>query len=51
MPSEDNKRIAKNTIYLYIRMAVIMIVKLYTARVLLQVLGIIATGTIPRLTM
>lgn len=38
--STSNKRIAKNTIFLYFRMAIIMIVKLYTSRVLLDVLGI-----------
>lgn len=37
---ENNKRIAKNTIYLYIRMFVIMAVSLYTSRVVLQVLGV-----------
>lgn len=36
----DNKTIAKNTIFLYIRMMVIMIVSLYTSRVILQILGI-----------
>lgn len=36
----NNKTIAKNTIFLYIRMMVIMIVSLYTSRVVLQVLGI-----------
>ena len=36
----DNKRIAKNTIFLYIRVMVTMIVSLYTSRVVLQVLGI-----------
>lgn len=35
----DNKRIAKNTIYLYIRTIVVLIVSLYTSRVVLQVLG------------
>lgn len=35
-----NKRIAKNTIALYIRMFVIMAVSLYTSRIILQVLGI-----------
>lgn len=40
MPFADNKRIAKNTLSLYIRMGVIMLVKLYTSRVLLNVLGI-----------
>lgn len=36
----DGKRIAKNTVFLYIRMMVIMIVTLYTSRVVLQILGI-----------
>lgn len=35
----DQKRIAKNTVMLYIRMIVIMIVTLYTTRVVLNVLG------------
>lgn len=38
--SEKNKRIAKNTVYLYIRMFLSMIVSFYTSRVVLQVLGI-----------
>ena len=38
--SSDNKRIAKNTIYLYFRMLLTMIVGLYTSRVILQILGI-----------
>lgn len=37
---DNNKRIAKNTIYLYIRMFVTMTVSLYTSRVVLQVLGV-----------
>lgn len=37
--SSDQKRIAKNTVMLYIRMIVIMIVSLYTTRVVLNVLG------------
>lgn len=37
--SGDQKRIAKNTVMLYIRMIVIMIVTLYTTRVVLNVLG------------
>lgn len=36
---DNNKRIAKNTAYLYIRMFVTMIVALYTSRVILRVLG------------
>lgn len=37
--SSNNKRIAKNSLYLYIRMFVIMAVSLYTTRVILKVLG------------
>lgn len=36
----DNKRIAKNTIFLYIRMLLIMGVSLYTSRVVLQIFGV-----------
>ena len=36
----NNKRIAKNTIALYIRMLVALIVNLYTSRVILDVLGV-----------
>lgn len=36
----DNKRIAKNTILLYFRMVVIMVVSLFTSRVILQSLGV-----------
>lgn len=35
-----NKRIAKNTLLLYIRMIVLMVINLYTSRVVLQVLGV-----------
>ena len=34
-----NKRIAKNTLFLYIRMLLSLIVSLYTSRVVLQTLG------------
>ena len=37
--SSNTKRIAKNTIVLYIRMIVIMIITLYTSRVVLKALG------------
>lgn len=37
---ENNKRIAKNTIMLYIRMMFVMLVSLYTSRIILNVLGI-----------
>lgn len=35
----DSKRIAKNTVYMYIRLIVVMVVSLYTARVILDKLG------------
>lgn len=35
----DNSRIAKNTIYLYIRTIIVLMVSLYTSRVVLKVLG------------
>lgn len=38
--SANNKRIAKNTIFLYIRMALLLMVSLYTSRVVLDVLGV-----------
>ncbi len=38
--SENNKRIAKNTLLLYIRMLLIMGVTLYTSRIVLQALGV-----------
>ena len=43
MPSgavTDNRRVARNTIFLYIRMIVILIVTLYTSRVVLDILGV-----------
>ncbi len=36
----DSKRIARNTIFLYVRMLLLMAVSLYTSRVILKVLGI-----------
>ena len=38
--SVNNKRIAKNTQYLYMRMLLSLIVQLYTSRVILNALGI-----------
>lgn len=38
--SENNKRIAKNTLYLYLRMFITMLVGLYTSRVVLNTLGV-----------
>ena len=38
--SQNNKRIAKNTLMLYVRMILIMLVSLYTSRVILKALGV-----------
>ena len=35
----SNKRIAKNTLFLYLRMLVVMVVGLFSSRIILQVLG------------
>lgn len=40
MANIDNRRIAKNTLLLYVRMLLIMAVSLYTSRIILEVLGI-----------
>jgi len=40
MSLDNNKRIAKNTVLLYIRTFVILLVSLYTSRVVLQALGV-----------
>lgn len=40
MPSVDNKRIAKNTLYLYVRMILTIVVNLYAVRVIWRTLGI-----------
>ena len=42
MPSsaENNKRIAKNTLYLYLRQLLVLAISLYTSRVVLAVLGV-----------
>ena len=37
--NNDNKRIAKNTIYLYFRMIVTLLITLYTSRTILAILG------------
>ena len=36
----NNKRIAKNTLLLYCRMLLLMIISLYTSRVILNALGV-----------
>lgn len=43
--STANKRIAKNSLYLYIRMGIMMLVTFYTSRVVLGVLGVDRFGT------
>ncbi len=40
MREGDNKRIAKNTLFLYFRMMFTMLISLYTSRVILQKLGV-----------
>lgn len=39
MVSEGNRRIAKNTIFLYLRMGVVFLVSFFTTRVVMQTLG------------
>ena len=40
MANDNNKRIAKNTIILYLRMIVVMFITLFTSRVILKALGV-----------
>jgi len=40
----SNKTIAKNTLFLYFRMMLLMLVALYTSRVYLEALGVVDTG-------
>lgn len=40
MESNKNKRLAKNTIYLYIRMLFAVCINLYTSRLVLEYLGV-----------
>lgn len=42
--SSDNKRIAVNTFFLYIRMLLMMVVSLYTSRIVLDALGVVDFG-------
>lgn len=39
-PISDNRRIAKNTMYLYMRMLITMVVGLFTSRIVLNTLGV-----------
>lgn len=38
--TENNKRIVQNTMFMYLRMLLVMVVSLYTSRVVLNVLGV-----------
>ena len=40
MPTANNIRIAKNTMYMYLRMFVVLLVSLYTTRIVFNVLGV-----------
>ncbi len=42
--SDYNKRIAKNTIFLYVRMIFVLVVSIYTTRVILNALGVVDYG-------
>ena len=42
--SDNHKRIAKNTVFLYLRMLFLMIITLYTSRVILYSLGVVDYG-------
>lgn len=38
--TSNNKKIALNTLYMYLRMLIVMCISLYTSRVILQILGV-----------
>ena len=40
LASGNNRRIAKNTVMLYIRMLLLMLVNLYTSRIVINALGV-----------
>lgn len=42
--SERSRRVAKNTLFLYFRMALLMLIGLFTSRVVLQTLGVTDVG-------
>ena len=44
MSNDNDKRIARNTVFLYIRMLLSIVISLYTSRVILQVLGEVNYG-------
>ena len=45
MGENNTKRLAKNTMFMYIRMAIVMLIALYSSRVLLRKLGVDDYGT------
>ncbi len=42
--STSNKRIAKNTVFLSIRMVIVLVINLFTTRIVLQALGVVDYG-------
>ena len=42
--TSNNKRIAKNTVFLYFRMIFVLVINLFTSRVLLRTLGVVDYG-------
>ena len=36
----DNKRVAKNTVYLYLRTMLVMVISIFTSRIILDALGV-----------
>ncbi len=40
MPEHNSKQVAKNTLYLFLRMILVMGVSLFTSRIVLQTLGV-----------
>lgn len=42
--TDSNKRVLKNTFFLYIRMLITLVVSLYTSRVVLNTLGVADYG-------
>ncbi len=44
MPNLNSKKLAKNTAFLYLRMVFVMLISLYTSRVVLKTLGILDFG-------
>ena len=42
--SSSNKTIAKNSIFLSLRMVIVLLISLYTTRVILQILGVVDYG-------